>query len=121
MPDAGAFGARINAMPKYVATTTLPGGQLPWNGTRIEGDVAAGVAAMKQQPGRDLLIYGSAALVRTLLQHNLIDDYRLMFYPLVLGKGKRLFEEPIGELRLRLMDSRALSTGVVALNYAPDG
>jgi dihydrofolate reductase len=119
MPNAGAFGERINAMPKYVATTTLPGGQLPWNGTRIEGEAVEGVAALKRQPGRDLLIYGSAALVRTLLRHRLIDDYRLMFYPLVLGYGKRLFEDT-GEARtLKLVETRAFNSGIVVLTYQP--
>jgi dihydrofolate reductase len=119
MPNAGAFGERINAMPKYVASTTLPGGQLPWNGTRIAGDVAAGVAALKQEPGRDLLIYGSADLVRTLLRHSLIDDYRLMFYPLVLGKGKRLFEQVDAPQTLKLVETRAFNSGIVVLTYQP--
>jgi dihydrofolate reductase len=119
MPNTGALGEWINAMPKYVATTTLGSGALPWNGTRIEGDVAEAVAALKQQPGRDLMIYGSAALVRTLLQHNLIDDYRLMFYPLVLGKGKRLFEHVDAPQTLKLVETKAFNSGIVVLTYQP--
>jgi dihydrofolate reductase len=119
MPNAGEFGERINAMPKYVASTTLSSGPLPWNGTRIEGDVATGVAALKERPGRDLMIYGSAALVRTLLHRDLIDDYRLMFFPLVLGKGKRLFEQVDTPKTLRLVETRAFTSGIVVLSYQP--
>jgi dihydrofolate reductase len=119
MPNTGALGERINAMPKYVASTTLPGGQLPWNGTRIEGDAVEGVAALKQLPGRDLLIYGSAAPVRPLLRHQLIDDYRLMFYPLVLGKGKRLFADTGEPRTLKLVETRAFTSGIVVLRYQP--
>ncbi len=119
MPNAGEFGERINAMPKFVASTTLDKGQLPWNGTLIEGDVVEAVAALKRQPGRDLMIYGSATLVRTLLQHNLIDDYRLMFYPLVVGKGKRLFEAGGEPRTLKLVETKAFSSGIVVLTYQP--
>ena len=119
MPNMGEFGERINAMPKFVASTTLSQAQLPWNGKVIEGDVVAGVAALKRQPGRDLMVYGSATLVRTLLQHDLIDDYRLMFYPLVVGKGKRLFEEGGEPRTLKLVETKAFSSGIVVLSYQP--
>ena len=74
---------------------------------------------LKRQPGRNLLIYGSAGLVRTLLQHNLIDDYRLMFYPLVLGQGKRLFEQVDAPKTLKLVETRAFDSGIVVLTYQP--
>ena len=119
MPNAGEFGERINAMPKYVVSRTLGQGKLEWNATLVEGDVVEGVAALKRRPGRDLLIYGSADLVRTLLQHDLIDDYRLIVHPLVLGKGKRLFGEGDEAKTLKLTETRAFNSGIVVLTYQP--
>ncbi len=81
----------MNSLPKFVATTTLD--QLEWNATPLKGDVAEEVAKLKQQPGQDLLIYGSGELVHTLMQHNLIDQLNLLVYPVVLGSGKHFFRE----------------------------
>jgi len=89
--EEGEFADRMNSLPKFVATRTLD--QLEWNATSLKGDVAEEVAKLKQQSGQDLLIYGSGELVRTLMQHNLIDQLNLLMYPVVLGSGKRLFGE----------------------------
>lgn len=114
MADTGEFGERMNTMPKFVASRSLAKAQ--WNATIINGDVPAEVARLKEQPGRDLLIYGSGGLVDELARHGLIDEYRLMLYPVIVGTGKRLFNGiPLTTLRLR--DSMTTSTGVVVLTY----
>jgi len=110
------FTDRMNGLPKFVATTTLD--QLEWNATPLKGDVAAEVAKLKQQSGQDLLIYGSGELVRTLMHHNLIDEYRLLVYPVVVGNGKRLFGDG-STTTLKLVDTKPFSSGVVALTYQP--
>src|SRR5262245_43677101 len=83
----GDFAVRMNTLPKYVVSGSLQP-PLPWNGTLLEGDVVAAVAALKEQPGQDILIYGSAQLVNALGAHDLIDRYRLMIFPVILGAGK---------------------------------
>jgi len=104
-------------MPKYVVTTTLS--TLEWNNSRpVKGDVAAEIRKLKQQDGNDILVYGSGKLVQTLMQHDLVDSYRLLVYPVVLGKGQRLFSEGI-PATLKLVSAQAISSGVVALVYAP--
>jgi dihydrofolate reductase len=111
----GAFGERINSLPKFVATATLK--SLEWNNASIlEGDVIAAVQALKRQEGGNILTYGSGTFVQTLLRHGLVDELRLMVFPLVLGSGKRLFS---GEdrLPLKLTDSRDLGAGVMLLTY----
>ncbi len=110
--DEGA--EQMNNMPKFVASTTLK--ETEWNATLIEGDVAEGVAKLKEQPGGDLLIYGSGKLVQSLMRHNLIDVYRLMVYPVVLGNGQRLFIDD-SKATLELVDTKTTSTGVVVLTY----
>jgi dihydrofolate reductase len=107
---------RMNSMPKHVASTTLK--ETEWNASLIEGNLPEEVARLKQQPGQDLLIYGSATLVQTLIQHNLIDRFRLIVYPVVLGSGKRLFTDGI-RADLRLVESKTTSTGVALLTYEP--
>ncbi len=114
------FTDRMNSMPKFVASTTLEE-PLEWNSTLLRGDVAEEVQKLKQQPGQDLLIYGSGALVDTLMQHNLIDVYRLMLYPLALASGNRLFREGDDKTTLTLTDAKTTSTGVVVLTYQPAG
>jgi dihydrofolate reductase len=106
----------INSVPKFVVSGTLEE-PLGWNNsTLIKEDVAEGVAELKQQPGKDITILGSGALVRTLLQ----DGLTLMVHPIVLGSGKRLFEDG-GDRKLpKLVDSKTFSTGVVSLTYQPD-
>lgn len=112
----GAFGDRMNSLPKYVATTTLS--SLAWNATPLVGDVVAAVRALKQQDGGQLLVYGSGTFVQTLLRHGLVDELRLMVFPLVLGSGKRLFMGG-DRLPLTLVSSRDLGAGVMLLTYGP--
>src|SRR5438270_4510728 len=87
--STGDFGKKMNSMPKFVASKTLDNGE--WNATIIKGDLIVEVAALKEQPGQDLLIYGSGDLVDELTRNGLIDEYRLMVHPVVVGSGKRLF------------------------------
>jgi dihydrofolate reductase len=113
--DEGA--PRINGMPKYVVSNTLT--QADWNNSHIiRGDVLAGIRALKAQSGQDLLVYGSAGLVQTLMAHDLVDSYRLLVYPVVLGAGKRLFADGINTT-LRLVRAQMLSSGVAAMVYEP--
>ncbi|WP_019586940.1 dihydrofolate reductase family protein [Deinococcus apachensis] len=112
----GEFGERMNSLPKFVATTTLT--SLDWNATPLEGDVVAAVEELKRQEGGNLLVYGSGSLVQTLLRHGLVDELRLMVYPLVLGSGKRLFSGG-DRLALNLTASRELGAGVLLLTYQP--
>jgi dihydrofolate reductase len=116
MTDEEGFADRMNALPKFVASTTLQ--ETVWNASLIKGDIAEEVLKLKQQPGQDILVFGSAALVHTLLQHNLVDECRLLIYPLVLGNGKRLFQDG-SKVKLTLADSKTFSSGVVALTYHP--
>jgi dihydrofolate reductase len=109
----------MNGYPKHVASTTLQE-PLEWNNsTLIEGEVAEEVSRLKQQPGKDILVFGSGDLVNTLMQHDLIDEYRLMVFPLVVGSGKRLFREGIDDMVLYLVDTQTLGSGVVVLTYWP--
>jgi dihydrofolate reductase len=104
-------------LPKYVVSTTLE--NVAWtNSHLIRGNIVEEVSALKQQAGQDILIGGSATLVRTLMQLGLIDAYRLLVYPLVLEKGKRLFPEG-HRMPLRLVDTQTFRSGVVALTYQP--
>jgi dihydrofolate reductase len=117
MTDTGDFGERMNSMPKYVASRTLD--TVEWNASLLKGDVAEEVAKLKQQPGQDILVAGSGELVHTLMQHDLIDEYRLMLHPIVLGSGKRLFREGSDTKTLRLVETKPFSSGVVVLTYHP--
>ena len=116
MTDEQGFADRMNSLPKYVASTTLD--KAEWNASLIKTNIAEEITKLKQQPGQDLLIYGSGALVQTLIQHNLIDEYRLLVYPIVLGSGKRLFKDGI-TTTLKLVETTPFSSGVVALTYQP--
>ena len=118
MPGAGEYGERMNSLPKYVVSTTLQ--EVTWNASLIKGHIAEEVSKLKQQPGQDVLIFGSGELVHQLTQQDLIDEYRLMVFPVVLGSGKRLFPEGSGQKVLRLVETRAFSSGVVVLTYQPD-
>ena len=115
--DSEGFADKFNSMPKYVASRTLK--QLDWNNSHlIKGDVAAGVAKLKQEPGGDIVIHGSPTLIRSLMPHNLIDEYRLLVYPITLGRGKRPFDEST-HANLKLVESKSYTTGVVKLVYRP--
>ena len=109
----------INSVPKYVVSETLDE-PLEWNNSMlIDGDVAEEIAELKRQPGQDITILGSGALVRSLLKDALIDELGLLVHPIVVGGGKRLFEEGGERIPLELVDSRTFSTGVVYLTYRP--
>ena len=117
---AGEFADKMNSMPKYVATTTID--ELEWsNSTPIKGDVAEEVTKLKQQDGGPLLVAGSRTLVHTLMEHDLIDEYRLMVFPVVLGSGKRLFPESSDNRTLELVDTKTFDTGVQVHTYRPAG
>lgn len=115
----GEFADKFNGMTKYVVSTTLE--DPAWsNSTVIAGDVAEEVAKLKQQPGADILVNGSAQLVHTLVEHDLADEYRLMVFPIVLGAGKRLFGATSDVASLKLADSRPVGEdGVLILTYEP--
>jgi dihydrofolate reductase len=113
----GDMADRFNSVPKYVVSSTLR--DVTWNNSHvIAGNIAEEVAKLKAQPGGILLVQGSADLVRLLAQHHLIDEYSLHVAPLVLGKGKRLFQEG-GQARLQLANTKAYKTGMLSLNYEP--
>jgi dihydrofolate reductase len=112
------FTDKMNSMPKFVASTTLAE-PLEWNSRLLKGDVVDGVQKLKQEPDQNLLVYGSGALVGTLTQHNLIDVYRLMLYPLALASGMRFFREGPNKTTLALSDAKTTSTGVIVLTYEP--
>jgi dihydrofolate reductase len=114
----GEFADKFNAMPKYVVSSTLE--EPEWNNsTVLKGDVAAEVAELKQELDGDIVVHGSARLVQTLLEHDLVDELRLMLYPVVLGTGKRLFGETSDKKPLRLVDSKVVGDGVSILVYEP--
>lgn len=114
--DEGA--AYFNSTRKYVVTTTLE--EVTWeNSVLIKANIAEVIARLKQQEGPDLVVHGSATLVQTLMQHQLVDVYRLLIYPVILGKGKRLFEDR-SAMQLKLAHSQPVGSGVVALIYEPD-
>ena len=118
-PADDPFGGPMNNLPKFVASTTLEE-PLAWqNSTLIKGDVPEGVAALKEQPGNDLIVIGSGELAQTLMQHDLVDAFRLMIHPVVLGSGRRLFRDGVEKTPLRLVDSKTTSTGVLILTYEP--
>jgi len=111
---------KLNALPKYVASTTLD--SLEWeNSQLIGGDVADAVGKLKEQPGDELQVHGSGALATYLIDHGLVDEYRLLTFPVYLGTGKKLFADGVRPGALRLLTSSTTSTGVVVSNYAVAG
>ena len=113
-----SFAEYMNATPKHVASTTLT--RLDWaNSSLVAGGLHEGVSRLKQQPGRDIQVIGSPTLVQWLLREGLLDELGLLVHPIVVGGGKRLFENGGYGTPLRLVDSRHLGTGVVSLTYAP--
>ena len=116
--DEAGFADKMNSMPKYVVSTTLSQTDLTWqNSTLLEGDPVNAVAELKQGDGGDILIGGSATLAQTLHAAGLIDEYRLMVFPIVLGSGKRLFGETDDASTLRLVELKPLASGTVILTY----
>jgi len=118
--QSGGMADQMNHTPKYVVSSTLASAD--WqNSTLISGDVAGQISDLKQQPGKNIGMSGSSALVGWLLRHDLLDRHDLLVFPVVLGRGKRLFSEPDGQVPLALTGSEAFSTGVVHLTYTPAG
>ncbi|TDF92319.1 dihydrofolate reductase family protein [Paenibacillus piri] len=107
---------KMNTMPKYVATTTLEEPQ--WNASFIKNNIVEEVNRLKRETDQQYLIYGSGQLTRTLMEHNLIDEYHFMVHPVVLGKGKRFFMEQ-GQRGLKLAGVKTTTTGVAILSYQP--
>ena len=114
----GEFADKFNTMPKYVVSSTLENPE--WNNsTVLKGDVAEQVAKLKQELDGDVVVHGSPRLVQTLLEHDLVDELRLMVFPVVLGSGKRLFGETADKRPLRLVDSKVVGDGVAIMIYRP--
>jgi dihydrofolate reductase len=114
--DEQGFAERMNSLPKYVASRTLKE-PLEWNARLLEGEAVEAVRKLKEEPGRDLLIYGSGQLVNDLDRAQLIDEYRLMIHPIILGRGKRLFAAESARAGLTLIDTQTTATGVTTLVY----
>ena len=118
MEGTGEYGERMNGIQKYVVSTTLKNAD--WNNTQIiSTNVAEEIAALKQQPGQDILIFGSSQLVQSLMKHDLIDDYWLMVFPIVLGEGKRLFADD-SRATLKLAETKTLDSGIMLHCYQTD-
>jgi dihydrofolate reductase len=115
-PRSGEFADKFNNMPKYVVSATLE--EPEWNNsTVLDGDFAEAVAKVKEQHDGDVVVHGSVQLVQALLEQGLVDELRLMVYPVVLGSGKRLFGETTDKIPLRLVDSKIVGDGVAILVY----
>jgi dihydrofolate reductase len=118
LEQTGDFGVRMNDYPKYVVSTTLQ--KADWkNSTLLSTNIAEEIRKLKQQEGKDILIGGSATLVNSLAPHDIIDEYKLLVFPIVLGSGKRVFNDKL-PTNLKLVDSKTFSSGVVALTYQLD-
>ena len=114
------IASRLNALPKYVVSRGQP--LLDWENSRlVTGDVPAEIARLKQAPGDELQVHGSGDLVHTLIRQRLVDEYRLLVYPVLLGTGKRLFPDGDIGAALRLVDSKPTGTGVQIMVYEPAG
>ena len=115
--DGNPYTEALNRRDKYVASSTLSE-PLPWeNSILLSGDVPAAVTALKQQQGKDVVILGSGQLIRSLMAHNLIDEFLLMIHPVVLGSGQRLFADGGAPAAFALVDSTTTTTGVVIATY----
>jgi dihydrofolate reductase len=113
----GQISDRMNRLPKYVASRTLEPGEAEWNATILEGDVAEAVAKLKAQDGGTILKFGTGELDRTLLEHNLVDEFHFATAPVTAGRGARLFEG--FEATLELLDTKRFESGIVLLQYRP--
>jgi dihydrofolate reductase len=113
---SGEFADKFNAMPKYVVSSTLE--EPEWNNSSVlTGDVAQAVSKLRREHSGSIVVHGSVQLVQTLLEHDLVDELRLMVFPVVLGSGKRLFGQTSDKKRLHLADSKVVGDGVVILVY----
>jgi len=118
--DDDPVAAKLNSVAKSIASRTLD--QVTWNNsTLIQGDVAEAVATLKEQPGAEIQVHGSGELIQTLMEHDLVDEYRLWVFPVVLGEGKRLFARGAVPAALRLVDTKTSSTGVAIHTYERAG
>ena len=119
--DEVGFAEKMNAMPKFVVSTTLE--EAEWNNsTVIKGDVTEEISRLKQQPGGDILVAGSGELVQTLMQHDLVDELRLMVFPVLLGSGKRLFADGAGATSFKLVEAKPTGEVVtLTLRLAEEG
>jgi dihydrofolate reductase len=114
----GEFADKFNSMPKYVVSSTLDDPE--WNNTTVlRGDVVEEITKLRQEQDGDIVVHGSATLVQTLIEHDLVDELRLMVYPVVLGSGKRLFGDTSDKKPLRLVDSKVVGDGVTIVVYEP--
>ena len=114
----GEFADMFNAMPKYVVSSTLENPK--WNNTTVlRGDVVEEVTGLKKRFDRDIVVHGSPQLAQTLIEHDLVDELRLMVYPVIVGAGKRLFAETSGKKNLRLVETRTFNDGITVLVYRP--
>jgi dihydrofolate reductase len=114
----GEFADIFNSMPKYVVSSTLTDPE--WsNSTVLKGDVVEEVSKLREGPDGDIVVHGSAQLAQTLVEHDLVDELRLMVFPVVLGAGKRLFGDPGDKKTLKLVDSKVVGDGVLILTYRP--
>ncbi|MDB5078012.1 MAG: Bifunctional deaminase-reductase protein [Chloroflexi bacterium] len=114
----GPFAEKFNSMPKYVISSTLA--DTSWNNTTLlTGDVVEEATKLRQQLHGNIVVHGSAQLVQTLIAHDLVDELRLMVFPILLGAGKRLFAETCDVKRLRLADNKAVGDGIAILTYVP--
>jgi dihydrofolate reductase len=112
------YASHINNTPKYVVSTTLD--KVEWkNSTLIKGNLAEEIARLKKRPGKKIGVAGSPTLVRSMLQNDLLDELTLMIHPVIVGSGKRLFSDGRALKRLKLVDSKTTSTGVLIVTYQP--
>jgi dihydrofolate reductase len=117
--DQQVIAQPLNTRPKYVASTTLAE-PLAWQNSRLlQGSIAKAVTALKQEAGNYVLLFGSTKLLRTLIEHDLVDEFRLMIDPVVVGGGKRIFRDDGALRRLQLVDSKVTTTGAIIATYAP--
>lgn len=118
MPEGDPFGDLMKGMKKYVVSTTLKSAELWRNSTIIGSNVVEEIRKLKAQPGKNIYTDGSSVLVHTLARHDLVDEYSLLVYPVVLGRGKRVFPEDL-RVNLKLVETKAFPSGVVLLRYEP--
>lgn len=119
--EMGVISEKMNGLKKYVVSATLTPEQLTWNNSeQIKDNVVEEIKKLKETPGKDLLVYGSSVLVQMLIQNNLVDEYRLMVHPVILGEGKKLFKDGLDQKALTLVETKTTPSGVVILTYVPE-